>query len=214
MANLTAGHDHDHRRLVRYWDRHAGSYDQQMRFLDRRLFGRARAWIGAQATGEVLEVAIGTGLNLPLYPADARLTGIEWSPAMLAIARDRAAQLGREVELRQADAQALPFQDETFDTVVCTLGLCAIPNDRQAVAEMVRVLRPGGRLLLLDHVASTAWPLRAVQRLLELATVPLGGEHFLRRPIIHIRAHGLPVEHHRRIKHGIVEWLAARKPVG
>ncbi|MQA87459.1 MAG: methyltransferase domain-containing protein [Streptosporangiales bacterium] len=202
----------DHQRLMRYWDRHARSYDREMRFFDRHLFGESRAWICAQASGEVLEVAIGTGLNLPLYADDVRLTGIEWSPAMLAIARDRANRLGRTVALQQADAQALPFDDASFDTVVCTLSLCAIPDDRRAVAEMTRVLRPGGRLLLLDHVASSAWPVRVLQRLLELVTVPLGGEHFLRRPLHHVRGEGFRLDHHRRVKLGVVECLVARRP--
>ena len=199
-------------RLRRYWDRHARSYDRQMGFFDRWLFGDSRTWICSRATGQVLEVAIGTGLNLHLYPADVRLTAIEWSPAMLDITRHRAEQLGRTAELREADAQALPFPDASFDTVVCTLSLCAIPDDRQAVAEMVRVLRPGGRLLLLDHVISSAWHARAVQRLLELVTVPMGGEHFRRRPLRHVQAAGLEIEQRDRFKLGIVERIAARKP--
>src|SRR5204863_7331930 len=109
-----------------------------------------------RAVGEVLEVAVGTGRNLPFYPDGTRLTGVDWSPAMLAIARQRAAALGREADLRQGDAQALDFPDESFDTVLCALGLCALPDDRRAVTEMARVLRPGGRLLLVDHVAASA----------------------------------------------------------
>ncbi|WP_327432918.1 class I SAM-dependent methyltransferase [Streptomyces sp. NBC_01236] len=199
-------------RLRRYWDRHARSYDRQMRVFDRLLFGDSRTWICSQATGQVLEVAIGTGLNLPLYPADVELTGIEWSPAMLDIALHRAEQLGRAAQLREADAHDLPFPDASFDTVVCTLSLCAIPDDRRAVAEMTRVLRTGGRLLLLDHIAGSAWPVRALQRLLELVTVPLGGEHFRRRPLLHVQAAGLEIEQRDRFKLGIVERIAARKP--
>jgi ubiquinone/menaquinone biosynthesis C-methylase UbiE len=201
-----------HQRLRRYWDKHSRSYDRQMRFFDRRLFGESRAWVCAQATGEVLEVAIGTGLNLPLYPADVQLTGIEWSPAMLEIARRRAAELGRAADLVEGDAHALPYPDQSFDTVVCTLSLCAIPDPDRAVAEMARVLRPGRRLLLLDHVAGSAWPVRAVQRLLELVTVPLGGEHFLRRPLNQVHAAGLSVDQSERFKLGVVERIAARKP--
>src|SRR6266508_2546799 len=81
-------------RLRRYWDEHAPHYDRQMRFFDRNLFGDTRAWVCQQATGEVLEVAVGTGLNLELYPEGVRLTGIDLSPAMLERARDRARQLG------------------------------------------------------------------------------------------------------------------------
>src|SRR5204863_9364628 len=117
-----------------------------------------------RAVGEVLEVAVGTGRNLPFYPEGTRLTGVDWSPAMLGIARLRAAGLGREADLRQGDAQALDFPDESFDTVLCALGLCAIPDDRRAVTEMARVLRPGGRLLLVDHVAASASALRGGDR--------------------------------------------------
>ncbi|MFI6770715.1 class I SAM-dependent methyltransferase [Streptomyces sp. NPDC050355] len=201
-------------RLRRYWDKHARSYDRQMRFFDRALFGESRTWVCSQAGGDVLEVAIGTGLNLPHYPPGVRLTGIEWSPKMLAIARRRADDLGRTADLREADAQALPFADASFDTVVCTLSLCAIPDDQRAIAEMSRVLKPGGRLLLLDHVPSAAWPVRAMQRLIELVTVPLGGEHLTRRPFRHVQAAGLEIEQRDRFKLGIVERLAARKPVG
>ena len=131
---------------------------------------------------------------------------------MLAIARQRAGELGRAVDLRQADALALPFPDASFDTVVCTFSLCAIPDDRLAVAEMSRVLRPGGLLLLADHIAGSAWPVRMIQRALDLVTVPLQGEHFLRRPLRHVQAEGLEVERRERFRLGLTERLAARKP--
>jgi ubiquinone/menaquinone biosynthesis C-methylase UbiE len=83
----------------------------------------------------VLEVAIGTGLNLPHYPDDAVVTGVDISPAMLSQASDRARGLGREVELVVADAQELPFDDGAFDSVLCALGLCSIPDPAKAIAE-------------------------------------------------------------------------------
>ncbi len=199
-------------RLRRYWDRRAGSYDRQMGFFDRRFFGDTRDWVCSQASGEVLEVAIGTGLNLPHYLGQVRLTGVEWSPVMLDIARHRARELGRQVNLHQGDAQALEFPDGSFDTVVCTFSLCGIPDDRQAVGEMDRVLRPGGLLLLADHVEASRWDARAAQRLIDLVTVPLGGGHFRPRPIIQVRALGYAIERHQRFTLGIVERLAARKP--
>ncbi|MGH3888732.1 MAG: class I SAM-dependent methyltransferase [Pseudonocardiaceae bacterium] len=201
-------------RWRRYWDRHSKTYDREMRLLDRVLFGDTRSWICHQVTGEVLEVAIGTGLNLEHYPPDVRLTGIELSQDMLAIARRRAVELGRQVELRVGDAEALEIPSATFDTVVCTFSLCAIPDHRMALAEMARVLRPGGVLLLADHVASSGRVLRAGQRILELVTIPLGGEHFLRRPLEHVRAAGFRIERHDRFAAGIVERLRAHKPAG
>jgi ubiquinone/menaquinone biosynthesis C-methylase UbiE len=196
----------------RYWDKASVSYDRQMGFYDRVLFGDNRPWACAQATGHTLEVAVGTGRNLPFYPAAVELTGIDFSPAMLGIAQARAGQLRRAVDLQEADAQALPFPAASFDTVVCTFALCAIPGERRAVAEMSRVLRRGGLLLLADHIAAAAWPVRGLQRVLELATVPLQGEHMLRRPLRLVQAEGLQIERRERFKAGMVERLAARKP--
>jgi len=199
-------------RWRRYWNRHSKTYDREMRFFDQVLFRDTRSWVCQQVSGEVLEVAVGTGLNLEHYPPDVRLTGIELSPDMLAIARRRADTLNCHVTLQVGDAETLAFPSATFDTVVCTFALCAIPDHRKALAEMIRVLRPGGVLLLADHVASSVRMLRATQRLVEFATIPLGGEHFLRRPLEHVRALGLRIERHDRFAAGIVERLAARKP--
>ena len=183
-----------------------------MRFFDRLLFAGGREWVCAQATGEVLEIAIGTGRNLPHYAHDVRLTGIEVSPAMLEVARARARDLGRAADLHVGDAQALEFPDESFDTVVCTLALCTIPDDRAAVAEVRRVLRPGGRFLLLEHVRSPLLPVRLGQRLLDPLFLRLEGDHLLREPLEHVEAEGFAIERVERAKLGIVERAAARKP--
>lgn len=199
-------------RWQRHWDKHSRTYDRQMRFMDRVLFGDSRQWACSQAMGEVLEVAVGTGLNFPDYPGDVTLTGIDLSEDMLHIARTRASELGRPVTLQQGNAHALPFDDAAFDTAVCTFGLCAIPDLDAAIGEMHRVLRPGGRLVLVDHVESSSSVARAVQRLLEVATVPLAGEHFLRRPLNHLRGTGFTIEDVQRFKIGLVERLTAVKP--
>jgi ubiquinone/menaquinone biosynthesis C-methylase UbiE len=199
-------------RWRRYWDRQSTSYDRSMGLLDRVLFGDTRTWVCSKADGDTLEVGVGTGLNLPLYPAEVQLTGIDLSPAMLKIAQDRARNLERSVDLREADAHALPFPDHSFDTVVSTFSLCAIPDHHQAIREMTRVLRPGGRLLLADHIAGSGRVVRGIQHLLELISVPLGGEHFLRRPVHQVTAEGLAIEQRERFKLGVVERLAARKP--
>ncbi len=131
----------------RYWDRSAGMYDRSIGFFERLLLSDGREWVASRAQGDVLEVAIGTGRNLAFYPADVRLTGVDLSPGMLERARTRADQLGRQVDLRVGDAQQLDFGGATFDTVVFSLALCSIPDDRAAVVEAARVLRPGGRIV-------------------------------------------------------------------
>lgn len=199
-------------RLRRYWDKQADGFDRQMSSFDKYFARDTRDWICSRATGRVLEVAVGTGLNLPHYPAGADLTGVEWSGAMLAQARRKAATLGLTADLHEGDAQSLVYADETFDSVVCTFSLCAIPDDRRSVAEMVRVLRPGGLLLLADHVESSNWAIRAGQRLAEVVSVRTAGEYYRRRPIRHVEAQGLSIVEHDRFRLGIVERLAAKKP--
>jgi ubiquinone/menaquinone biosynthesis C-methylase UbiE len=199
-------------RVRRIYDESARRYDRQIGFFERLLFGGGREWVCSQARGEVLEVAIGTGRNLPFYPKEVRLTGVDLSPAMLEFAQARARELGIEADLRVGDAQALPFPDEVFDTVVITLSLCTIPDDRKALAEATRVLRPGGRLLLLEHVRSPLLPVRAVQRVLDPLFVRLGADHLLREPLDHLQDASLEVERQERSKWGIVERLSARKP--
>ena len=199
-------------RLKRVWEREAPTYDRRMGFFERVLLGDGREWVCSRAHGEVLEVAVGTGRNFPFYPEGVRLIGIDLSPAMLEIARKKAEELGLDADLREGDAQELPFPDASFDAVVCTLSLCNIPDDRRAVAEMKRVLRPRGRLLLLDHVRASSKAWLAVQRLLEPLSWRFSRDHLLRRPLEHVLAEGFEVEQRERYKAGIVERLSARRP--
>ena len=120
-------------RTKRFWDQYAGRYDRRIEHTERMLFPGGREWACAQATGDVLEVAVGTGRNLPYYRQLHSLTGIDLSPGMLAVARQRATALGIDVDLRVGNAEALEFGDATFDTVVCTISLCNIPDDRAAI---------------------------------------------------------------------------------
>ncbi|GAA1630610.1 class I SAM-dependent methyltransferase [Actinoplanes couchii] len=159
------------------WDRNAATYDRQIAFLDRHWFRGGREWLGARAEGRVLDVGAGTGLNLPHYPRNTVVTCVDLSPEMLRMAQDRTARRCC------GDAEQLPFPDAVFDTVVCALALCTIPSPPRALSEMHRVLVPGGRLLLLDHVASAWPPIRVAQRLLERVTIPSAGEHFTRRQL-------------------------------
>jgi ubiquinone/menaquinone biosynthesis C-methylase UbiE len=194
-------------RVRQRWDRHAATYDRGIA-TERFLIGDARAFLCGQASGEVLEVAIGTGRNLPHYPPGTRLTAIDLSAGMLGQARARAGALGLDVDLRQGDAQALPFPDRSFDSVVCTFALCEIPDLPRAVAEMRRVLRPGGLLLVVDHVRSSNRALLALMRLADR----FEPGHLLRRPIEQIRAGGFVIEHESRTRAGVFERVVARAP--
>ncbi len=198
-------------RVRELWDKHARTYDWQIRVFETALFAGGREWVCVQARGDVLEIAVGTGRNFAHYPRDIRVTGIDLSPNMLEIALRRARELGFGADLRLGDAQDVDFGDESFDTVVCTLSLCSIPDARRAVAEAKRVLRPGGRFLLLEHVRSPLTPVRIVQRVLQ-PLFRMRGDSLLREPLEHLRAEGFDVERLERSKWGIVERVAARKP--
>jgi ubiquinone/menaquinone biosynthesis C-methylase UbiE len=199
-------------RVREHYDAEAPRYDLTIAVFERLLFAGGRRWVCSRARGDTLELAVGTGRNFTEYPADVRVTGIELSPAMLNIARRRAQDLNRHVDLRLGDAQALEFPEESFDTVTCTLSLCTIPDDRAAVAEVRRVLRPGGRFLLLEHVRSTRPVIRAAERLLDPLAVRFAADHLAREPLAHLAAEGFTIDELERSKLGIVERVAAHKP--
>jgi ubiquinone/menaquinone biosynthesis C-methylase UbiE len=136
-------------RVRAIYDRQAAKYDAvggagRLETMRANLFGRAR--------GDVLELGVGTGATLVHYKSLSSLTGLDLSEKMLEKARARAAGLDFPVELRQADFQTLPFGDASFDTVSSSLGLCGIPDPALLFSQIRRVLRPGGRLLALEHI--------------------------------------------------------------
>lgn len=199
--------------MRRIYRRIAPSYDLFMRVYDALVVRGGREWVGSRARGRVLEIGIGTGLNLAHYPRDSELTGIDLSPEMLDLARRRAGQLGRHVELSIGDAASLRFADTSFDTVVFTFALSTIPDDRRAVAEARRVLVPGGRLLVLDHGQGRGGITRALQRLSAFFTSRLYADERLREPLEHVLAEGLIVEEVEHASGGWIERVSARKPV-
>ncbi len=207
-----ADRDRENTRIRAIWDREADGYDRQIGWWERRVFGEGqRAWACARAEGSVLEVAVGTGLNLPLYADGQSVVGIDLSAEMLAIARRRAGETGRDVELREGDAHELPFDDGSFDSVLATYSLCNIPDTHRALAEMHRVLRPGGRLVLVDHIRSSVLPILWLQRLAEIVALRMVGDHLTRRPSEHLEQHGFRIAERGRFRAGIVERILAVK---
>ena len=194
------------------YDRVAGRYDPMMAVFDRLMFPGGRQWVASHAVGDVLEVAVGTGRNLPLYRRARRVVGVELSESMLARARERAQAAGMDVDLRVGDAHRLDLPDASVDTVVFSLALCSIPDAGQAVREAWRVLRPGGRIVALEHVRSPVAPVRAAQRALQPLFLRAMCDHLLREPLDEVSAAGFDVEHLERRRLGIVERLIAAKP--
>lgn len=142
--------------LMPLYDRlFASLYDRTLRDTERAGLAERRERLISQTGGSVIEIGAGTGLNLDHYPGDLeRLVLTEPSDAMAAKLRRRLDASGREAEVAVAGAERLPFGDDEFDCAVATLVLCTVPDPAVSLAEIRRVLKPGGRLLLIEHVRS------------------------------------------------------------
>lgn len=132
-------------RMARFYD----IYDAPMEWMGTR---RRRRRLVAQLGGRVLEAGVGTGKNIPYYPEDVEVTAIDVSAKMLARAEERARVLGREVSFELADVTDLSFPDGTFDTTFATAVFCSVADPVAGLRELGRVTKPGGQILLLEHV--------------------------------------------------------------
>ncbi len=170
----------------------------------RRLLGLAR--------GRVLEAGIGTGRNLEYYPPAVELTGIDVSARMLERARRRARELGRETELREADVHELPYEEGSFDTVVAACLFCSAADPVRGLAELRRVAKPEGQILLLEHVRPQNPVLGVLADLVSPLTRRLFGPSLNRRTEENARAAGLDLVQVRR--DGIWREIVARPGSG
>ncbi len=134
------------------YDEIADHYEKRTWF-DQHILGvaRLRKKLLSKANGNILEVACGTGQNLPLFAPNSNITAVDLSPRMLEVARENAIKHGLNADFAVMDAEKLEFPNGSFDTVVSTLSTCTFPNPVKALQEMKRVCRPDGLILLLEH---------------------------------------------------------------
>jgi ubiquinone/menaquinone biosynthesis C-methylase UbiE len=191
------------------YDEVAPHYDAAMRPLDRWFLARLRAstlrYLPDNA--RILEIGAGTGLNFIYYPDNALGVATEPSTEMLRLAAAKRRPAG--VKLLQSCAEALPFKNSSFDAVFATLVLCSVKSPAKVFAEMRRVVRPGGTVLLLEHVRP-AGLLGPVFDLLNLLTVALFDDHFNRRTAEEARASGLEVLRVEKSLLGIINLITCR----
>jgi ubiquinone/menaquinone biosynthesis C-methylase UbiE len=183
--------------------RFAAFYEWQSRGQsERRFFEPLRRELLARAHGVVLEVGVGTGLNFALYEPEkvARVEAVEPDSAMLNYARDRLPLARVPLTLTQAPAEALPFADGTFDCAVATLVFCSVGNPARGFQEIRRVLKPGGTLLLLEHVRAKARFTACLQDLLVPLTTRMAGNcHWNRDTGQAVSAAGFQVQTLRQV---------------
>ena len=195
-------------------DRMVRNYDRWMRPMERRVFGDARRRLVAHAAGRVLDLGAGTGANFAHYGSGVgSVVAVDPELGMLAFAREKTGAASVPVSLVAASAEALPFPDASFDTVVATLVFCTIPDPGRALGEVERVLAPEGRLLMLEHVRASS----PVLGLLMDAATPLqrvvaAGCHLNRATHGLVARAGFRVEALRERFHGTVVEIEAVRP--
>ncbi len=176
------------------YQRIAPFYDAMEILAERRYAAwRPRLWSLVQGP-KVLEVGVGTGKNIPYYPAGMVVTAIDLTPGMLKRAKARAAELEAEVNLQLGNVQDLDFPDNSFDDVVATFVFCSVPDPILGLNEIARVLKSNGRLLLLEHVRSANPVLGTLMHILDPITVRLMGPHINRRTVENVQRSHLQLE--------------------
>ena len=198
------------RKLIRQWDRHAAGYDRMSQPMERMLgFAPARARLFAGLGGTILELGVGTGRNLPHYPQDARMIALDLSRSMLDQAADKARAVSRRVTFLVGDVEELPFADASLDAVVGSGVFCCVLDPVRGLREIKRVLKPGGKLVLLEHVRPCG-VLGALFDLLDPLVSRHMGPHINRRTLDSMRAAGLVIEREENLHSNWVKLLVAR----
>lgn len=173
------------------YERIARRYDGMQKFAE-KVFAPWRKVLWSRVKGKkILEVGVGTGKNFEYYPAGRDIIGIDLTRGMLDIAREKARHQDREVYLREADVQALPFFNQVFDTVIATFVFCSVPDPVKGFQEIKRVLKTGGQVLLLEHMRPNSRVLGKLFDLINPLVSWLMGANINRRTLENIQGAGL-----------------------
>ena len=143
--------------------------------------------------GNILEVGVGTGSNFAYYPINTCVTGIDFSPKMLEIATQKRAQSKAKITLKEMDVEQMDFSDNTFDAVVTSCVFCSVPDPVKGLKEIRRVVKPGGKIIMLEHMRSENAFVGGMLDIINPLTVRLTGANVNRETIQNIEASGLKV---------------------
>jgi ubiquinone/menaquinone biosynthesis C-methylase UbiE len=197
--------------LDRY-ERIAPLYDLLDLPFEYRRYSQIRPLLFQGLAGRILDAGVGTGRNIPFYPPEAEVVGVDFSPAMLARAERRRLSLGADVELRQMDVAHLEFQDQSFDAAVATFLFCVLPDDLQvpALREIGRVVKSAGIIRLLEYVRPRSAIRSAITRLWEPWVAWAYGAGFDRRTEERVPEAGLEVVESRLVVDDLIKLISIR----
>lgn len=198
--------------IKRRYDRLAPFFDAMEGALEWAFFKRWREILWSKVQGpKILEVGVGTGKNFPCYPPGCEIVAIDFSEKMLQRARQKSIARGIAVELQLMDVQQLAFADDSFDTVVATFVFCSVPDPLQGLQELYRVCKPGGKLVLLEHVLSSRPPLARLMNFLNPLVVSMVGANINRKTLDTVRQSGFHALRLDAVSGDIVKLFTARK---
>ncbi|MFA6163725.1 MAG: class I SAM-dependent methyltransferase [Methylobacter sp.] len=175
--------------IKKRYDRIAPYFDGFEAMMEGLFFKKWRERLWAKVDGHhILEVGVGTGKNFDYYPKDARITAIDFSEAMLKQAALKKVRKNTNVELELMDVQSLPFADNSFDTVIGSFVFCSVPSAVKGLKELYRVCKPGGQVLLLEHVLSSNPVIAGIMNMINPVVVSLFGANINRNTVKNVKA--------------------------
>lgn len=198
--------------IKKRYDRLAPYFDGMESIIEGLFFKRWRKRLWAKAEGEhILEVGVGTGKNFDFYPANARMTAIDFSEKMLERAAQKCNRKHIHVDLNLMDIESLYFADNSFDTVIGSFVFCSVPLPRKGLRELYRVCKPGGQVLLLEHVLSSRPMLAWLMNQLNPVVVRLVGANINRQTVKNVQSCGFTSVNVDTRSGDIIKLIQARK---
>ncbi len=197
---------------IKRYNRIAPFFDIMEGLMELALLSDWRKKIWNKVSGKkILEIGVGTGKNFPFYPDDKEISAIDFSDNMLTRARKKAGQEQIKVDLSLMDVENLNFADNSFDTVICTFVFCSVPDPGQGLQEIYRVCKPGGQVLLLEHVLSSRPFVAVIMNFLNPIALIIAGANINRKTVETVQQCGFKSVDIDTISGDIVKIISAEK---